>query len=68
MALLNNQAHNDCAVRNLYLAITATLDNASLRVDLQSVAFYRPAAETTGANILSITFAAVLGLISLAFF
>lgn len=67
--ILTNQANADCSVRNLYLAITATTDNAALRVDLSSVAFYRPpAAKPSGANILSITFAAVLGLISLAFF
>jgi hypothetical protein len=67
-AMLTSQSLLDCQVRNLYLAITATTDQASLRVDLASVAFYRPPASTSGANILSITFAAVLGLISLAFF
>lgn len=81
MANLTDQSLPNCTTRNLYVAVTAVVDQASLKVDFSSVAFYRPPAvtstdntntnttsDTTGANILSITFAAVLGLISLAFF
>lgn len=64
---LTNQAHPDCSNRDLYIAITATTDLATLKVDLSSVSFYRPSA-TSGASFLSMTVAAVLGLISLAFF
>jgi hypothetical protein len=58
-------------LRTTYLAVTATVDAASLQVVLSSVAFYIPpvvVTPTTGATFLSITFAAVVGLISLAFF
>lgn len=66
---LTNQANLDCQNRNLYLAVTATTDAASLRIDLSSVAFYRPPTDThTGAQFLSMTVAALLGLVSLAFF
>jgi hypothetical protein len=57
--------------RNLYIAVTATTDAASLRVDVSSVAFYRPPTvnpDESGASFLSMTVAAVFGLISLAFF
>ena len=74
LANLTNLANLDCQNRELYLAVTATTDLATLRVDLSSVSFYRPATTpssgngSSGASILSMTIAAVLGLISLAFF
>jgi len=74
MANLTNQAHSDCAARNLYLAVTGIdTTGATLRVDFSSVAFYRPpvvtpTTQTTGATFVSMSLAAVLGLISLAFF
>lgn len=70
MANLTSQTNSDCQNRQLYIAVTATTDAASLKIDLSSVSFYRPAATsaTTGANFLSMTIAAVVGLISLAFF
>jgi hypothetical protein len=58
----------DCAPRTLLLAITATTDLAYVKVDLANVAFYRPPAAQSSAAFLSMTFAAVLGLLSLAFF
>jgi len=64
----SSQAHADCTPRTLYLAVTATTDQASLRMDLSSVAFYVPPTVTTGASFLSMTIAAVFGLLSLAFF
>jgi hypothetical protein len=73
LANLTSSTALDCQNRELYLAVTATTDLATLRVDLSSVSFYRAAASTSGngssgASILSMTVAAVLGLISLAFF
>lgn len=69
LANLTTQADLDCQNRNLYLAVTATTDAASLRIDLSSVSFYRPPTDThTGAQFLSMTVAALLGLVSLAFF
>lgn len=66
---LTNQADLDCQNRQLYLAVTAVQDAASLRIDLSSVSFYRPPTDThTGAQFLSMTVAALLGLVSLAFF
>lgn len=67
---LTDQAQADCATRNLYLAVTATSDLATVSLALTSVEFYRPpvVADSTGASFLSMTFAAVLGLASLAFF
>jgi hypothetical protein len=73
LANLTNQAHADCTTRHLYLAVTG-IDStgATLRVDFSSVAFYRPPVtpdtQTTGATFVSMSLAAVLGLISLAFF
>lgn len=67
-ANLTSQANADCTARNLYLAITATVDSQYVKVDLSSVAFYRPPVAESGASFLSITIAAVVGLISLAFF
>jgi hypothetical protein len=60
----------DCQNRQLYVAVTAITDLASLKVDFSSVSFYRAPATstTTGASFLSMTVAAVIGLISLAFF
>jgi hypothetical protein len=66
---LTTQTDLDCQGRNLYLAVTATTDAASLRIDLSSVSFYRPPTDTTtGASFLSMTVAALVGLLSLAFF
>jgi hypothetical protein len=68
---LTNQSAADCAGRNLYLAVTAITDLSSTNVTFSSVSFYRPPVvntDTSNASVLSITFAAVLGLISLAFF
>jgi len=70
MATLNNLTNADCTNRELYLAVTAVVDQATLTVQLSSVAFNRPATTTgtSGASFLSMTIAAVVGLISLAFF
>ena len=72
LANLSSQALADCQNRELYVAVTATTDQAYLNVAFSSVAFYRPPSTTTtttsGANFLSMTIAAVLGLVSLAFF
>ena len=68
---LTNQANADCSLRSLHLAVTAvSTDSPSINVTFSSVAFYRPPAvvDTTGASFLSMTFAAVLGVVSLAFF
>lgn len=62
---------SDCANRWQYVAVTNTAATAqSVNVTFSSVAFYHtPSAVTTsGASFLSMTFAVVLGLISLAFF
>jgi len=59
----------DCQARELYLAVTAVVDLATLRLDLSSVSFYRSnVTASSGANFLSMTIAAVVGLISLALF
>jgi hypothetical protein len=70
LANLTTTSAADCQNRQVYIAVTATTDAASLRIDLSSVSFYRaPATNTTsGASFLSMTVAAVIGLISLAFF
>jgi hypothetical protein len=58
----------NCLTRNMYLAVTATTDLATLKIDLSNVAFYNTTGEGSGASALSTTIAAVFGLISLAFF
>lgn len=66
---LTSQSLLDCQNRQVYLAVTATTDQATLSIALGNVAFYRPPASgTSSANFLSMTLAAVLGLLSLAFF
>lgn len=59
-----------CQNRELYLAVTAVVDQATVRLDLSSVAFYTAPSTggSSGASFLSMTIAAVIGLISLAFF
>ena len=69
LGLKVNQTNPDCTPRTLYLAVTATTDQASLRMDLSSVAFYvPPVVDTSSASFLSMTIAAVFGLLSLALF
>lgn len=68
LANLTTSTALDCQARELYIAVTAVVDLATVRLDLSSVAFYRAPAATSGANFLSMTIAAVVGLISLAFF
>jgi hypothetical protein len=70
MANLTNQANSECLARNLLVAVTALQDNAYVKLDFSAVQFYRPPAvnTTSGASFLSMTVAAVIGLISLAFF
>jgi len=70
MSNLTNPSNADCANRTLLLAVTAITDASSIRIYLSSVAFYRaPTVDaSSGASFLSMTIAAVLGLISLAFF
>jgi hypothetical protein len=69
MANSTSSSDPECSLRSLYVAVTATTDLATLRVDFSSLKFYTaPTATPSGANMLSITFAAVLGLLSLAFF
>lgn len=69
---LTNLTNADCTPRSLHLAVTAiTADTPSTNVTFSSVAFYRPptvTVEPSGASFLSMTAAAVLGLVSLAFF
>ena len=63
-----NQTHADCSLRTQYIAVTATTDGAYVNMALSSVDFYKPVVVTTGAAFLSMTFAAVFGLISLSLF
>lgn len=67
---LTNLTNADCAGRNLLVAVTALTDLSSTNVTFSAVSFYRPPTVVTpsGASFLSITFAGVVGLISLAFF
>ena len=62
----------DCANRTMLIAVTSLADNTNVALTVSNVAFYRPPTATTpaesGASFLSMTFAAVLGLVSLAFF
>lgn len=58
----------NCLARNVYLAVTAVGGDASLKIDLNTVAFYNTTDDGSGASALSMTLAAVFGLISLAFF
>ena len=59
----------ECTPRSLYIAVTAVVDLATVRLDLSSVSFYTaPNSTTSGASFLSMTVAAVVGLLSLAFF
>jgi len=71
LANLTSQANSDCIARNLLVAVTALQDNAYVKLDFSAVQFYRPPVvntTTSGASFLSMTVAAVIGLISLAFF
>lgn len=68
---LTDQSVSECSNRTVLIAVTATTDAATLSINLSNVAFYKaPVVETpkSSANFLSMTFAAVLGLVSLAFF
>jgi hypothetical protein len=69
MGNLTDYSLLDCQTREMYLAVTATTDQATLSIALNNAAFYRPPASgSSSANFLSMTLAAVLGLLSLAFF
>jgi len=70
LANLTSGSTLDCQNRQLYLAVTATTDQATLNVTLTSLSFYRAPSSSgsSGASFLSMTIAAVIGLISLAFF
>jgi hypothetical protein len=72
MGNLTDLSLPDCVNRTMLVVVTATTDAASLTLAVSNVAFYRPPNATTpagsGASFLSMTFAAVLGLVSLAFF
>lgn len=64
-----NNTQPDCQTRTQYVAVTATTDQASLTINFASVAFYvPPVVDTSSASFLSMTAAAVFGLLSLAFF
>lgn len=69
---LTSQALPDCVNRTLLIAVTSLQDNTNVGLSISNVQFYRPPNVTTpaesGASFLSMTFAAVLGLVSLAFF
>lgn len=68
---LTSLSEPNCQTRNVYLAVTATQDLATLNIALSNVAFYGISTAnvtTSSANFLSMTLAAVLGLLSLAFF
>lgn len=68
LSMLTNTSNPTCATRSLYLAVTALADSQYVKIDLTSVDFYRPAVTESGASFLSMTVAALVGLISLAFF
>ena len=65
---LTDYTQSECTSRQVYLAVTAVGGDATLKIDVSNVTFYRPPADGSGASALSMTFAAVFGLISLAFF
>lgn len=68
---LTSLSEPNCQTRNLYLAVTAIQNQATLNIALSNVAFYGLSTAnvtTSSANFLSMTLAAVLGLLSLAFF
>lgn len=68
LGFASDMSQPNCITRNMYLAVTATSADATLKIDLSNVAFYNTTVDTTGASALSMTVAAVFGLISLAFF
>lgn len=70
LSMLTNSTLATCLSRNLYLAVTAVADSQYVNIALTSVDFYRAptTTSTSGASFLSMTVAAVVGLISLAFF
>ena len=70
LANLTSGSTLDCQNRQLYIAVTATTDQATLNLALTSLSFYRAPSSSgsSGASFLSMTIAAVIGLISLAFF
>jgi len=71
MGNLTDQAQPDCTNRTMIIAVTSTMDGATIGLAISAVDFYRPpvvATPASGASFISMTFAAVLGLVSLAFF
>jgi hypothetical protein len=65
---LTDYTQAECTNRHLYLAVTAVGGDATLTIAVNNVTFYRPPSDGSGASALSMTLAAVFGLISLAFF
>jgi hypothetical protein len=68
LGFASDMSQPNCLTRNMYLAVTAVGSDATLKIDLSNVAFYNTTVDTSGASALSMTVAAVFGLLSLAFF